>query len=173
MTAGERLGEQDDVGLDAPMFNCEESSGTAKSGLDFVGDEQGPIFTAKGLSAAKIEIVRKIDSLALDRFDDEGRGIARGQGFFQSGKIVEWDCGAARDEGTEALPKNPIAVQRQGAIGQAMKGVIAIDNAGTPCGAAREFKRGLDGLRPGIRKEHLVEKRDKTKQAFGEQTGEN
>src|SRR2546430_15860573 len=130
MTAGERLGEQDDVGLDAPMFNCEESSGPAKSGLDFVGDEQGPIFTAQGLSAAQIEIVGKIDSLALDRFDDEGCGIARGQGFFQSGKIVEGNCGAARDERTEALPKNPIAVQRQGAVGQAMKGVIAIDNAG-------------------------------------------
>ena len=54
-----------------------------------------------------------------------------------------------------------------------MKGVIAIDNAGTPRGAAGEFKRGLDGLRAGIRKENLVEKRNKTKQAFGEQTGEN
>src|SRR6202043_3495743 len=97
MTAGERLGEQDHVGLDAPMFNREESSGTAKSGLDFVGDEQGPIFTAQGLSTAKIGIVRKIDPLALDRFDDESRGIARGQGFFQSGKIVEWNCGAARN----------------------------------------------------------------------------
>src|ERR1700737_3125599 len=121
MTAGERLGEQDHVGLDAPMFDCEESSATAKSGLNFVGDEQGPIFTAQGLSAAKIEIVRNIDPLALDRLDDEGRGIARGQGFFQSGKIVEWNCGAAGDERTEALPKNPIFVQRQGAVGQAMK----------------------------------------------------
>src|ERR1700730_12121811 len=173
MTAGERLGEQDDVGLDAPMFDCEESSGTAKSGLDFVGDEQCPIFTAQSLTAAKIEIVRKIDSLALDRFDDEGRGIARGQGFFQSGKIVKWNCGAARDEGTEALPENPIAVQRHGAIGKAMKGLMSIHNPRTPRGAAREFKRAFDGLRPGIRKENLVEKRNKTKQAFGEQTGEN
>src|ERR1700738_2923008 len=152
MTAGERLGEQHDVGLDPPMFNCEESSGAAKSGLDFVGDEQGPIFTAKGLRAAKIEIIRKIDSLALDRFDDEGCGIARGQGFFQSRKIVEWDCGAARDERIEALPKNPIAIQRQGAIGQTMKGVIAIDNAGTPRGAAGAFKTGGGGLRPSSRK---------------------
>src|SRR6202022_1646687 len=117
----QRLAEQDDVGLDAPMFNCKESSSTAKSGLDFVGDEQGPIFTAQGLSAAQIRIVRKIDSLALNRFDDEGRGVARGQGFFQSGKIVEWNCGAARDERTEALPKNQLFVQRQGAVGQAMK----------------------------------------------------
>src|ERR1700736_2722368 len=168
MTAGERLGEQHDIGLNAPMFNCEESSGTAKSGLNFVGDEQGPKFMAQGLSAAKIGIVRQIDPLALDRFDDEGRGIARGQSFFQSGKIVEWNCGAARNEGTEALPKNPIAVQRQGAVGQAMKGVIAIGDAGSPRGAAREFKRGLDGLRPGIRKENLVEEWNKAKQAFGE-----
>ena len=52
-----------------------------------------------------------------------------------------------------------------------MKGVIAIDNAGTPRGATREFQGGLDGLGSGIRKENLVEKRNKTKQSFGEQTG--
>ena len=54
-----------------------------------------------------------------------------------------------------------------------MKGVIAIDDARAPRSAACEFQGGLDGLRPGVRKENLVEKRNKTKQAFGKQTGEN
>ena len=40
MTAGQRLGQQDHVGLDVPMLDGEETAGAAEAGLDFVGDEQ-------------------------------------------------------------------------------------------------------------------------------------
>jgi len=39
MPARKRLGEQDHIWLDSPMFDREKASGAPHSGLDFVGDE--------------------------------------------------------------------------------------------------------------------------------------
>ena len=54
-----------------------------------------------------------------------------------------------------------------------MEGVMAIDDAGTPCRAAREFDRCFNGLSAGIREENLVEKGNKAQQTFCEQAGKN
>src|ERR1019366_10376324 len=108
------------------------------------------MFAAQGLDAAKIEVVWNIHPLALDRFDNECRDVALRQGFFQRGEVVEGDCRESGDKRAEAFPKYSIAIRRQCAIGQAMEGVIAIDNAGTPRCAAREFDRGFDSLGSGV-----------------------
>ena len=65
---------------------------------------------------------------------------------------------------------SPLSDKR--AIGQAVKGVIAIDDAGPAGRGARELDRGLDRLGAGIGEKHLVEMRHEREQPLGQQAGE-
>ena len=51
-----------------------------------------------------------------------------------------------------------------------MEGVAAIDDAWTPGRGAREFDSRLNGFRPGIGEEHLVEVGHECQQALGQET---
>ena len=129
MAAGQRFGEQHHVGLDAPVLARKKPAGPTKPGLDFVGNEQGSVFSAELKRALQIAVVRKDDALSLNRLDKESRGRARSQRLLQRSKIVEGNLDALREKRTEARPEILIAIQRQRAIGQAVKGMTAIDNA--------------------------------------------
>ena len=74
--------------------------------------------------------------------------------------------------GSKPLRKFDVVGQRQRAVGQAVKGVCAIDDAGPAGRAARELDRGLDRLGAGIGEEHLVEIRHIFQQPLGEHAGE-
>jgi hypothetical protein len=58
MLAGQDLGNQDHVGLDAPMLNRKKATGATKSGLDFVRNEQGAVLPAQALDAGQVVVVR-------------------------------------------------------------------------------------------------------------------
>src|SRR6185436_16869462 len=107
----------------APMLDREETASAAKAGLDLVGDEDRSVFAAEFERAAQIAVVRQIYTFALDRLDDEGRDLTRGERFFQRGKIVVIDLNAIRQQGTEPVTENIVADERKSTVGQAVKGV--------------------------------------------------
>src|SRR6266702_2304236 len=153
--------------------DSEEAAGAAHAGLDLVGDEQRAVFLTERSRTRQELVGGHVDALALDRLDDEGRDLARGQRFFQRGKIVEWDRGAARQQRLEAGTEVRIARQRQRAIGQAMIAVGAIDDARAAGGAARELDCRLDAFSAGIGKEHLVEIGNVFQKPLGEHAGQH
>ena len=63
-------------------------------------------------------------ALALDRLDDERCDIASPQRRFQRRQVVEGNGGAIAQQRLEALLEYLVAVQRQRAEGQAVKGVL-------------------------------------------------
>ena len=75
LAAGERFGEQHHVGLDAPVLACEKPARATKPRLDFIGDEQGSVFSAEFQRSLQIAIVRKDDALSLKRLDEESGTI--------------------------------------------------------------------------------------------------
>ena len=79
MPAGQRLGQQNDVGLDAPMFAGKKAPGSPKSGLDFIGNKQCAVLAAKLERRTQVIVRRNGDAFALDRLDDERRNRFRGQ----------------------------------------------------------------------------------------------
>ena len=71
---------------------------------------------------------------------------------------------------TEAGSEILIAVQRQRAIGQAMKGVTTINDAAAAGRGAGKFYSSFNGFCAGIGKKYLVEMRHEFEQALGQKT---
>ena len=84
MAAGQRFGEQHHVGLDAPVLARKKPAGPTKPRLDFVGNEQGSVFSAEFKRSLQIAVVRKDDAFSLDRLDEESRDRARSQRLLQA-----------------------------------------------------------------------------------------
>ena len=72
----------------------------------------------------------------------------------------------------EAVAEHRVAVERQRAVGQPVKGVVAEHQARPAGRRARELDRGLHGLGAGIGEEHLVEIGHVRQQPLGEDAGE-
>ena len=74
--AGDALGGQHDVGLDAPVLDRPHLPGPTRARLDLVGDEQDAVAVAQ-LAETLEEAVLGDDvaALALDRLDDDGRHL--------------------------------------------------------------------------------------------------
>src|SRR5262245_45922340 len=170
VAAGERLGEQHHVGLDAPVLARKKPARATKSRLDFISDEQGSVFSAELECSWQIAIVRKDDALSLNRLDKESCDRARSQRLLQRSKIVEGNLDTVRQKRTEARAEILVAVQRQRTIGQTVKGVTAINNAAAAGRRAGKFDSRFNGLCAGIGKEDLVEIRHKFEQALGQNT---
>ena len=131
-----------------------------------------PYFLQSAAAPGRNSSDGQVDALALDRLDDEGRDLARGQRLLERGEIVEGNLRASRQQRLEAGAEVRIVHQRQRAVGQAVKGVGAGDDARAAGRAARELDRGLDGLGAGIGKEHLVQIWHMFQQAFRQHAGE-
>ena len=83
-------------------------------------------------------LVGDADAFSLNGLDEESRDRARSECFFQCGEIVEGHLDAIGQKRAEAVAEFLVAVQRQRPVGQAVKGVTAIDDA-VATGAAREI----------------------------------
>ena len=121
VSAGKPLGEEQHVGLDAPVFYGEEAAGPPEPGLDFVGDEQRPIFPAKFVGGSEIIGRGHVDALALDRLDAERGDVALFQRALEREKIVEGDFDVAGDQRTEVLAVDIVAHRGKRSIGQSME----------------------------------------------------
>ena len=172
VAAGQRLRQQHHVGLDIPVLDREESSGAADPGLDLVGDEQRAVLPAERGGARQKFVGRHVDALALDRLDDEGGDLARRQRLLERCEVVERDCGASRQQRLETAAEIRVVRQRQRAVGQAVKGVVAVDDARASGRAARELDRGLDRFGAGIGEKHLVQIWHMLQQTLGQYAGE-
>src|SRR5207245_9882856 len=67
----------DDVRFQIPMLETEHFSGAAKSGLDFVGNEERAVLAAKFLRPRKEIRSRGLAALALNGFDHERGHVTR------------------------------------------------------------------------------------------------
>ena len=94
--------------------------------------------------------------------------IAFRQRLLQRGEIVERDLNAARHKAAETVAERRIAIERERAVGQPVKGMAAINDVRAAGRAAGELHRGFDRLGPGIGEKHLVEKGHELQQTLGE-----
>src|SRR3546814_10494661 len=88
-----------------------------------------------------------LHSLALDRLDDEGGDVAAlraaRQRRLERGKIIEGDLHAVRQQRAEALAEDLAAVQREGAVGEAVEGVVAVEDLRPAGRHSGELDRGF------------------------------
>ena len=82
--------------LEAEPFSC-----SAHGGLDFVGNKESSVFTAKFLSGREVVVRGIFDSLSLDRFKDEGSDLAGFQFFLEIGEVAELYKIGTREKGSE------------------------------------------------------------------------
>ncbi len=74
--AAERLGQGDDVGLDAHFLEAEEAAGTAATGLDIVDDQQHVVLAADLFQFAHPVGGSGVQTaFTLDHFHDDGGGL--------------------------------------------------------------------------------------------------
>ncbi len=120
----------------------------------------------------EVFVARDTDPVALDRLDDEGGDIAAGEFALEGFEVVEGHRVAIGEERPEPLAKMLVAVERQRAIGQAVEGVLAVENARAPGRVAAEFERRLDRLGSRIAEEGPVQVGRLGEERLGEQTGQ-
>ena len=60
VTAAERLGDRDDVGLQAPVLEGEPLAGASQAGLHLVANEKRAVLAAKRLRAIVVIVLREI-----------------------------------------------------------------------------------------------------------------
>src|SRR3546814_11006523 len=103
-----------------------------------------------------------LHSLALDRLDDEGGDVAAlraaRQRRLERGKIIEGDLHAVRQQRAEALAEDLAAVQREGAVGEAVEGVVAVEDLRPAGRHAGELDRGFHRLGAGVAEEHAPDR---------------
>src|SRR6202790_4353862 len=99
------------------MFDREEPPGSSYSGLNFVGDHQRAVFTAEGCCARQKLVRGHVDAFALDRLDNKGGNLARGQRLLQRGEIVERNRRAPGQQRLETATEVRIVGERKRAIG--------------------------------------------------------
>src|SRR5206468_10203117 len=79
-----------DVRLQVPMLKSKHFSRATESGLDFIRDQQRPIFPAKFLRANKEIGLGSLTAFPLDGLNHQCRHIARTQLAIQRLDIIEW-----------------------------------------------------------------------------------
>src|SRR3954469_8665914 len=101
VAAAQTLRERDDIRLEVPMLESKHFSGPPEAGLDFITNEEGPVFAAEGLGPLEKIAFRRLATFALDRFDHERRDVAFRKLTLEPFNIVE------RDTGLESLHERP------------------------------------------------------------------
>ncbi len=108
----QRLGDGDDVGLQAPVLVAEELARPSQPGLDLVHDEQRLVAPAQRLDRAPVLLGGEVHALALDGLDHEGGHVAAPELLLQGVDVAE--CHArGGEQRTEPVPELPPAVERQ------------------------------------------------------------
>ncbi len=150
--AGEGLGNADHVRIETPVLEREEAPGPSQARLHLIADEQRVVLATRCLGGGEVALRRDVHALSLNRLDDErGDVLARELGP-QRVAIAERHGLASRDERPEPLAEVLVAVEGQRAEGEAVKGVLGVEDAGSPGRRSRELDRALDGLGAGVRR---------------------
>lgn len=87
VAGGEAFAEADDVGVEVEVFAGEEFAGAIEAGENLVEDEEGVELVAEVPEAfEEVWVSDAFSAAALDGFDEDGAGIALGEGFFDGGE---------------------------------------------------------------------------------------
>ena len=79
VATGHALGHGHQVAFDTCVLHAEESAGAGKSCLDFIGNQDDPVFVAEFAQSVEELHRRRIKAtLTLDRLHDDGGHIAGG-----------------------------------------------------------------------------------------------
>ena len=157
VAAAQRLADEDDVGLEAPVLQREPPAGAPEPGLDLVEDEQGAVAPAERLRPLQVARRHGGHEPALDRLDDEGRDVLGAQLRLQGGEVAVGNELATGQQRAEALLEELVAHHRERPERDAVKAALARDQARSPGRRARELHGGVHGLGPGAREEDGIE----------------
>ena len=133
---GKAFGQHHDVRVHrAFVFDGQKSSGAPHARLHFVIDEQRAVLAAELLRGEEITGGREVHAFALDRFDDEARDVTLLQFRLERSQIVEWNRPAMRQERGETIAEAIVAIDRERAGAEAVKGFFAMDDGRLAGGA--------------------------------------
>src|SRR5207244_5976068 len=113
-----------------------KAAGSADSRLDLVANEQGAVLADQGLGGGQKAGWGDMDALAVDGLDEKGRHITPLQLFVKGVQVAERDP-SVRQQRPEPVSKLPGPIDREGAEGESMKGVIAVHDPAPGGGATR------------------------------------
>ena len=139
-----------------PSARTPRTPGAAQPGLDLVGDQQGAMGAAQPRRRRQIVVAREVHALALDRLDHERRDVAAGSARSSASRSSNGMRTQSPTNGSKRSRKVLVAVQRQRAIGQAVKGVVAEEDRRATGRGPAELDRRLDRLGAGIAEEQLA-----------------
>ena len=158
----QRLGDTHDVRGDARPLVSKESAGAAHAALHLVEDEHQARFVCERTQALQELVRRRMDAaLALDRLDQQGRGLVAdcGTGRIQ---IIEIHLVEGIHGRLESLEVLGLRARRDGRKRPPVKGVaegdhaVALGRAAAGLVDARELDRALHRLGAGIAEQHTV-----------------
>ncbi len=156
--AGEGFGDAEDVGVHTfKMMEGEPFAGAAEAALDFIEDEERAGGAAEALGFAQVIAGEDFARFPLDGFDDEGGGVFGGEGALEGGEVVEGDFERAGDGVAEFFAEEVGAVDGEGAGGEAVEGVVAVDDFLAACVGAGELEGAFDGFCAGVGEEDAGE----------------
>ena len=154
-TARDGFGEGGQVGGNAHLFHGEEGTGTAGTGLHFVGDQQDAVLVAQFAQALHEGFRRDVEAaLALHRLDDDGGDITRlgivledtldaGDGVVDAHTVqfvgVQRTEHAARHQAHAGRVRHDLTGEAQGHHGAAVVSAGEGDHTGTAGGGAGDL----------------------------------
>jgi hypothetical protein len=137
------------------MFVSEELPSAPDASLNFVDDQDGPVFCRKPRGLREVSICERPAGLPLNGFNNEGRKLARLQRAFKCMKIVEGNL----LRGTKVakwLPKSLIPIRGKSSQRHAVVCVIAVQHGVAPCRSTCKFECALNSFRTRIRKDSML-----------------
>ena len=119
--AAERLAQDDAVGTDALVLECEPGAGAAEARLHLVEDQQHAVRVADAAQPGEIARRRHDDAgLALDRLDQHRRRLGRDRAL-DGGEIAERHRAEAGRERSEAVAVVGLGRERDDGGGAAVE----------------------------------------------------
>ena len=151
--ARQRLRDGDDVRVQPVVLVRPHPSGAPEPGLHLVCDKERAVLPAEPLDARPVLVARQVDAFSLNDLDDEGGDIASPELALEALQVTEPDRVTAWQEWPEALPELLAAIKREGAVCEAVEGMVGVEHPWAPRRVPRELDGRLDRLGSRVREE--------------------
>ena len=167
------FGEADNIGLYLPVLCGKECSRPPETSMDLVEDQDCLVLPAELLNPRQVTVRGDDDPRPdLDRLEDDRCHVPCGEIPLECIRVVERNRLCFGEQGLEPFPPHRVAGHGEGAVGEAVVGVVGVEDSRALGDATGEFQRRLDRLRSGVCEKDHVEPRDPLHQCLSEETGE-